>query len=117
MPPHPLAHQAIRLVVDALGPFVLDGGALDLELLLAHRIEQEAHAIRLQPEHLLQLVGRHGFVVVGAVLVGGAVHVTARLVDDPHVFLITNVLGALEHHVLEEVGKARLAHGFPEEPT
>ncbi len=108
--PHPLAHQAIGLVVDTLGPFVLDGGTLDLELLLAHRVEQEAHAIRLQPEHLLQLVGRHCLVVVGAIPVGGAVHVATGLVDDPHVLLIPHVLGALEHHVLEEVGEPGLAH-------
>ncbi len=107
---HLLAHQTVRLVVDALGPFVLDGGALDLELLLAHRIEQEAHAVGLQPQHLLQLVGRHGLVVVGAVLVGGAVHVATGLVDDPHVLLIPHVLGALEHHVLEEVGESGLTH-------
>ena len=104
-----LAHQTVRLVVDALGPLVLDGGTLDLELLLAHRIEQEAHPIRLQPENFFQLGGRHRLVVVGAVLVGGAIHVATGLVDDPHVLLIPHVLGALEHHVFEEVGKTGLA--------
>ena len=107
--PYLLAHQPVRLVVDPLGPLVLDGGALDLELLLAHRIEQEAHPIRLQPEHFFQLVGRHCLVVVGAVLVGGAIHVTTGFVDDPHMLLITDVFRALEHHVLEEVGETGLA--------
>ncbi len=110
---HLLAHQTVGLVVDTLGPLVLDGGTLDLELLLAHRIEQEAHPVGLQPQHLLQLVGRHGLVVVGAVLVGGAIHVTTGFVDDPHMLLITDVFRALEHHVLEEVGKTGLADRLP----
>ena len=114
--PHLLAEQAVGLVVDALGPLVLDGGTLDLELLLAHRIEQETHAIRLQPEHLLQLVGRYRLEIVGPVLVGGAVHLATGLIDDPHVLLIAHVFGALEHHVLEEVGKTRLADRLPRRP-
>ena len=60
MVPPPARPPGHGLVVDALGPLVLSG-ALDLNFFWLHRIEQEAHAIRLQPEHLLQLVGRHGF--------------------------------------------------------
>lgn len=52
----------------------------------------------------------HRLVVIGSVLVGGAIHVTTGLVDDAHVLLITHMLGSLEHHVLEEVREAGLAH-------
>ena len=52
-----LVQQAVGHVVHALGALVLDRVALDFELLLGHRVEQEAHAVGLQPEQLLQLVG------------------------------------------------------------
>ena len=102
-----LTHPAIGLVIHGLTPFVLDRVTLDLKLLLAHSIEQKAHAIRLQPQHLLQFGSRNRLEVMGNILPGHPIQRAPRLFDHLVVLLSGHMLGALEHHVLEEVGKAR----------
>ena len=65
---------AVRPVL-ALALLVLDDAALVVELVLADRAEQVAHAIRLHPQRHVQRGGGHGLEIIGAVEPGRAVHV------------------------------------------
>ena len=105
-----LASQAVGAVVVVLATLVFHGRALDFKLLLAYGIEQEAHAVGLQPHTGFELVAGQGLEVVGAVLVGAAVQGAAGGGYELEVLLVADVVGALKHHVLEEVGKAGLAN-------
>ena len=105
-----LAGQAVGAVVVVLAALVLHGRALNLKLLLAHGVEQEAHAVGFQPQAGFELVVGQGLEVVGAVLGGAAVESAAGGRHQLKVLLVAHVVGALEHHVLEEVRKARLAN-------
>ena len=100
--------DAVGLVLDALAPLVADHVLLVREVGLVHLIEEVAHAIRLEPERQLELVGRKRFEVVRAVEVSRAVQVArAGALERAEVRVAGHVLGALEHHVLEEVREAR----------
>ncbi len=89
-----------------------DGHLPALAVLAPQRLRREGavqHPVRLQVQGLLQVLlgGGEGHIVVGAVEVGGAVGIAAQLVED-----LPGVgprLGALEEHVLQQVGHARLA--------
>ena len=59
-----LAHAAVGLVVHALPALVLDDVALRVEFGEIERIEQEAHAVGLEPQRGFEVVRRHGLVVV-----------------------------------------------------
>ena len=106
-----LVDQAHRPVLDALAALVLDHVALAVERLLqAGAIEQEAHAIALQPQRQLELVRGNDLEVVRAVLAGRAVRVRdAGLLQVGEVLVLADMLRALEHDVLEQVREARLA--------
>src|SRR5438874_6282715 len=97
-----LLRRPVRNVFDALAELVADDVALDLQLLLVQRGQQEAHAVAFQPERRGQLVGGYRLVVVGAVEVRRSV--PARRADR-----FENGVGVLrvhragEHHVLEQV--------------
>ena len=65
---------AVGLVL-ALALLVLHHAALLVELGLADRAEQVAHAVGLEPERQVERGGRDVLEVVGAVLVGRAVQV------------------------------------------
>jgi hypothetical protein len=80
--------------------------ALVVELLLGQGVQQEPHPVGLQEQHPLQVVRRDDLEVVGAVLVGRGVQVAAGLRHVPEVHVVADVLAALEHHVLEQVGEA-----------
>ena len=97
---------SIGLVINTLAALVFNRLPLDLEFLLGDRLQQQAHAIRLQPEGNLQLVDRQGLKLIGAVRVSGSVQGAASITDNLEVLFIADVLGALEHHVLEEVCEA-----------
>ncbi len=109
---HGFQGAAVGLVVHALAALVLDGFTLDFEFLLRDRVQEHAHAVGFKPQDRFQLVGRNGLVVIGAVRVGGAVQRAAGLLDDLEVLLVADVLRALEHHVLKEVGEAGTARVF-----
>ncbi len=102
----PLVERAVGPVVVALALLVLDHVALVVEVLLVERLEQRGHPVGLQPEADVELVGRQGLEVVGAVEVGRRVADAARALDDGHVLGLGDVRRALEHEVLEEVGEA-----------
>ena len=104
-----LAGEAVGAVVVVLAAFVFHGAALHFEFLLGDGVEEEAHAVGLEPEHLLELVIRDGLVVVGAIAIGGAVEGAAGGGDDLEMLVVADVVAALKHHVFEKVGEAGLA--------
>ena len=67
----------VGLVLDAHAELFFDHGALILEIL--RRDRQPAHAVGLEPQGELELVGGQHLVVVGAVAVGGAVEAAAAI--------------------------------------
>jgi len=90
-----------------LATLVADDVALVGEFFAVEAFEEEAHAVAFKPEGELKLVAGDGFEVVGAVEVGGAVDIgCACALDVFDVGFFADVLGAFEHHVLEEVGEA-----------
>jgi hypothetical protein len=95
---------SIGLIVDAQPPFLLHRLALVVEVVLDDR--QRAHAIGLEKQRRVELVRRHGFEVQRPLLVGRAVDRAAVADDGEQVLAGADVLGALEHHVLEQVGEA-----------
>ena len=98
-----LVAAGVGLVL-GLALLVLHHVALVVQLLLGHGRQQAAHAVGLQPQGQLHLVAGHVLPVVGAVLVGRAVDLAADLLQGHEVVGVV-VLGALEHHVLEQVGE------------
>ena len=107
-------HAAQRNVFHPLAALVLDHVALVGEgFAEGGPIEQKPHARAFQPQPQLKLRCRQGFEVVGPIRAGGSV---ARrgpgLGQILEVGVLGDVLGALEHHVLEQVGEAGLAGDF-----
>ena len=101
-----LERRAVGHVVVALAALVLDDVPLVLHGLVVEGGEQRAHAVGLQPEGELQLVGGHGLEVVGALETGGAVERAARALHQFEVAVALDLARALEHQVLEEVSQA-----------
>ena len=102
-----LEGRRVRLVVDPEPLLLLHGLALVVELLL--REDERAHPVGLEEEAEVEALGRERLVVVRPVLGRRAVHRAARGGHEPEVLALPDVLGALEHEVLEEVGEARLS--------
>ncbi len=100
---------AVGSVVVARALLVLDDVALIVEVLLVEGVQKRRHPVGLEPQRQLQLVARHRLEVVGSVQPGRAVERPAGRLDQAHVLSLGNVARALEHDVLEEVGKAGLA--------
>ncbi len=103
-----ILQAAVRLVV-ALALLVLHDTALLIELLLVHRIDEMAHAVTLEPQDLVERGLRHRLEVIGAVKPGRTIEIgcTDRLHGlDP---LTLEILCALEHQMLEQMGKAGAA--------
>ena len=92
------------VVVDAQALLLLDDLALGVDRL---REELEvAHAFGLELHREADVRGRHRVVVGGDVLGREGVGLAAHLLEQAGVLLGRDVLGALEHHVLEHVGDA-----------
>ena len=104
-----LVPRPVRPVVVAPALLVLHDLALVVEVLLAQRVEQRPHPVRLEPERELQLVRGQRLEVVRAVEPGRAVERPAGALDEGHVLRLADVRAALEHHVLEQVREAGLA--------
>ena len=80
-PDHP-----VRRVLVVLAALVLDHVALARERLLVDVVEEEAHAIALEPQRELEPIRGDGLEVVGPVFGGGPVHVRgARALEVPDV--------------------------------
>lgn len=104
-----LERRAVGHVVVALAPLVLHDVPLVLHRLVVEGREERAHAVGLQPQRELQLVGGHGLEVVGALEARRTVERAARALDELEVPVAVHLLRALEHQVLEEVSQARTA--------
>ena len=100
----PLGHP-VGAVLVALPPLVFHHFPLNVKPLLIQRRQQKAHPVGFQPQGQLQIVGRHILPIVGAVGIGRAVQVRPHPLQRLEIALVM-VLGALEHHVLEQMGKA-----------
>jgi hypothetical protein len=106
-----LPDPPIRLVV-TLAFFVLHHPALLVEFRLGDGAEEMAHAVGFQPQGAVQRVARHRLEIVGAVEPGGGIEIRgAEALQRAQVFTVV-VLRALEHQVLEQVGKAGAATHF-----
>ena len=106
-----LEDLAVGLVI-ALALFVLHHTTLFVELGLGDGVLEMAHPVRLEPEGGVQGVLRHGLKIVGAVEEGGAIEIGGtQLLQGVQVFAL-EILRALEHQVLEEVGEAGAAADF-----
>src|SRR5437763_14416957 len=66
-----LERDGVRLVF-SLALFVLHYATLQIEGFLIELAEQEAHAVGVHPERVIERGSRHVYEVVGAVIVGGA---------------------------------------------
>ncbi len=104
-----LLHEASGPVLRPLPALVLHHVPLVVERLLeAGAVQQKAHPIALQPEGQLELIGGDDLEVVGAILRSRAVDVGgAGLLQVLEVLVLADVLRALKHHVLEQVGESR----------
>ena len=96
-----LERAAVGLVVDAEPPLFLHGVALVVEVRLGD--VERPHAVGLEEEREIELVGGQDLVVERPILVGRPVHRAAVGEDEMRVLAGADVRGALEHHVLEEV--------------
>ncbi len=106
-----LKHPPVGLVF-ALSLFVLHHATLFVQLFLGHGAEQVAHAVRFHPKREVQTRGGDILEVVGAVVVGGAVHVRRPDALEGGKVLIVVVFAAIEHQVFEQVGEAGFAWGL-----
>ena len=98
---------AERLIVDSQPPLFLD----DLALVLERRLvdAQRRHAIGFHPQHQRQVLRRHRLPEHGRVVVRVGVALPADARQHRRVLFGLDVLRALEHHVLEQMGKAGAA--------
>ena len=92
-----------------LALLVLHHPALLVEPGLRDRPDHVAHAVGLQPEQVVQRVFRRVLEIVGAVLAGGAVHVGGADLLGGLEKVVVEVLAAVEHQVLEQMGEPGLA--------
>ena len=102
---------AVRLVLQPLPPLILHDVPLLVELLVVGGVEQRGQPVGLDPQQVLEVARRHGREVVRAVVARGAVDAAFGQVRagflGVHEVLAAGILRALEHHVLEQVRKAR----------
>ncbi len=106
-----IENEAARLVV-ALALFVLHDAALVIELLLRHCAQQIAHAVAFQPQRAFQRGAGDGLEVVGAVEIGRAVVIGRAHFLQVLEIVVRRVLAAVEHQMLEQMGKPGLAFGL-----
>ena len=80
-----------------------------IELSLGHRRKHPPHSVGLEPQRELQVVRRDGLEIVGAIEPGGGVERSPCPFDQLDMSVLGHILGALEHHVLEQVGESGCA--------
>ncbi len=108
-----VAGLAVGLVVHALALLVLHHPLLVEKGLRGDGGEEVSHPVRLQPEGHLEGVVRNHLEIDGLIVGGPAVQGTPGRLDLLEELVLRHMLRGLEHHVLEEVGEARLPHLFP----
>jgi hypothetical protein len=100
----------VRLIHYVYADFFLDHIALVAQILVVYL--QGAHAIRFEPEHSFECVGRDGFEIIGDVVIGGAIQHAAGRIDEADVFHFAGVFRTLKHHVLEKMGETASSAWF-----
>src|SRR5579875_92801 len=95
---------AVRAIENIHANFFFDHVALIAEIFVVNF--ESTHAVGFEPEDAFEGVGGNNFEIVGEVVIRGAVQNAAGGVDEANVFHFPGVLGALKHHVLEEMGEA-----------
>ena len=103
--------QAVGLVV-ALALLVLNDAALQIERLLGDGAQHIAHAVAFHEQGLFQRRGRDRLEIVGAVEIGGPVHVGRAHVAHRREIAAGRVFRAAEHQVFEQVGEAGLSRAL-----
>ncbi len=96
----------------ALALLVLHDATLLIEHVLGNGAQQVGHAIAFHPQRHVECARRNGRVVVGAILGGRAIHAGRAGVGERREELAIAILGALEHQVLEQMGKTGLTFGL-----
>src|SRR3546814_5234437 len=76
------------------------------------RAEQMPHAVAFEEQREVERAGRHGLEIIGAVEEGGAVEIGRADLAQRFEEIIGGVFGTVEHQMLEQMGKARLALGL-----
>ena len=100
---HLFRHEPVRIVLGARAPLLHDDLPLGIDLL---GIEEEvSHAVRLERQRQVHLVGGDIDVVRGHVLARERIVLAAVLLDEAGELSLAVGRRALEHHVLEEVGQ------------
>ena len=108
---HLVEDQAAGPVV-ALPLLVLDDAALVIEHALRDRAEQMAHPVAFHEQRPIERAGRHRLEIVGAVERGGAVDLGRADLLQIGEIVARQILGAVEHQMLEQMGEAGLALGL-----
>jgi hypothetical protein len=98
---------AVGLVLDALPPLVAHDVALQVELLLGHRLVERLEPVGLEPQQRLEHRRGAPVEVVRAVLAGRGVVRAAAGLHDRVELRVRHAVRAHEHEVLEEVREAR----------
>ena len=104
--------RAVRLIVHRPPALVHHDFALRVELLLRHCGKQLAHPIRFEPQRELELIRGDRFEVVGALEPRRSIQRSAGPLDQLEMFVGFDVGGALEQHVLEQMGEPGSASGL-----
>ena len=104
---------AVRLVHDVDADFFLHNVTLVFQILIIHF--QGAHAVRFEPQHALQRIGRHGLVIIRHIIARRAVQQASAGIDQLDVLRLRGVSGALEHHVFEQMRKPAASPRFEPE--
>ena len=106
-----LVCDGIGLVL-ALSLFVLDDATLLIELRLGNRAQEMSHAIRLEPQEEIERILGSILEIIGSILACGSIHVRGTDLFCGFEKIVVEVLTAIEHQVLEQMGETRLARLF-----
>src|SRR5262249_19110825 len=98
---------SVGLVHDIDSDFFFDHVALVAQIFVVDL--EGAHGVSFQPQNTLERVGGHSLVIVRHIVHGGAVQDAAARIDQLDVLHFGGILGALKHHVFEQVRESAAA--------
>jgi hypothetical protein len=98
--------HAVRRILIALAPLVLDDVALAVHELRRHDIEEISHAVRFEVQRKIEGVGRDRFVIVRPIRRRRSVVVAPGGFEQVVELAFLDVAGAFEHKMLEQVREA-----------
>ena len=107
-----------RILDEAAGPavalplLVLHDPALVIEHALGDRAEQMAHAVAFHEQGAVERARRHRLEIIGAVVPGGPVVIGRADILQVGEEVARQILGAVEHQMLEQMREAGLALGL-----